>query len=529
MPSTFALAPIPIWIILEPNGKPAAGVIMYPRSTLNHDIVKNVFQDPGGLFPWPLDSEGGIVFNGNGTQGPFYWEDTGVPNDKYYLTFVDADGQLIYTVDQYPIAGGGGGSPITTIKNIDNFIIDGQFSYNVLGGNTIAPVPVGTTIIQEVNTSTAPQNAVGGWFFIKNVTGATDSISIPQSSLSDSAPANPRNRFVYSSTVTGTGTVLDLIFQIPDVKTFSNQQLRMSFLASATGSAPPGVMSEVVFVQYFGSGGAPSASVPTPVSFTWPAVETVVPISITVPSTAGKSRGTNNDDFVYIAIRFPLGATGVYSVTNVMCVQGTIQPPEYIYDTQNEVFYKILSSIVNQSLFQTGDIVMNWNAIPGTRPGWVSFGDNTTFGNTGSGATYQGSLYFNLYKFLWEHILDTYAPVTPPGRGVSALADFNANKNIRVPFTSQRAMINFFNGGYQNGEAVGQSSVTLSIANLPAHTHTLAKNLTQTSASPFLTAGSSSNGQIPASPPVVTTGSTGSGTPFNIIPPETVVAFWIKL
>lgn len=527
MPSTFALAPIPIWIILEPNGKPAAGVIMYPRSALNRDIVKNVFQDPGGLFPWPLDSEGGIVFNGNGTQGPFYWEDTGLPNDKYFLTFVDADGQLIYTVDQYPIAGGGGGSPITTIKDIDNFIIDGQFSYNALGGNTITPVPVGTTTIQEVNTSASPQNAIGGWFFIKAGTGGTDSISIPQSSLSDSAPANPRNRFVYSSTVAGTLTKLDLTFQIPDVKTFSNQELRMSFLASATGSAPPGVMSEVVITQFFGTGGAPSATVATPIAFVWPAVETPVPISITVPTVAGMSRGTNNDDTFSIAIRFPLGSTGVYSVTNVMCIQGTTLPTDYIYDTQNEVFYKILSAIVNQSLFQTGDIVMNWNGVPGSRPGWASFGDNTTFGNTGSGATYQGSLYFNLYKFLWEHILDTYAPVTPPGRGVSALADFNANKNIRVPFTSQRAMINFFGGGYQNGEAVGQSSVTLSIANLPAHHHSLAQPIVQISGLPQLT--SSSVARSVVSTGISITGDTGSGAPFNIIPPETVVAFWIKL
>src|SRR5213078_1640520 len=127
-------------------------------------------------------------------------------------------------------------------------------------------------------------------------------------------------------------------------------------------------------------------------------------------------------------------STGVYSVTNVMGVEGIIQPTNYIYNTQNEVFYKILSSIVGNSFFQTGDIVMNWNSALGTRPGWAEFGDNTTFGKTGTGASYQGQQYFNLYSFLWDHITDAYAPVTPAGRGVSALADWNAGKYIKVPF-----------------------------------------------------------------------------------------------
>lgn len=158
MASTFALAPIPIWVILEDNGKPASGCIMYPRSTLDHDLIKNVFQDPAGLNPWPLNADGGIVFNGNGTQGPFYWEDTGVPNDKYYLTFYSQTGQLIYTVDNYPIAGSGGSTPVTTLSNITNFILDGQFSYNLInsaaslgyGTGPLSPIPAGQTQIMPI-------------------------------------------------------------------------------------------------------------------------------------------------------------------------------------------------------------------------------------------------------------------------------------------------------------------------------------------------------------------------------------------
>lgn len=57
-----------------------------------------------------------------------------------------------------------------------------------------------------------------------------------------------------------------------------------------------------------------------------------------------------------------------------------------------------------------------------------------------SGGTANGTQYIRAYEYLWNNINNTYAPVSG-GRGMSADADFAANKNITLPdFTNMSPM-----------------------------------------------------------------------------------------
>jgi hypothetical protein len=523
MPSTFALAPIPFWLEREANGKPAANCIMYPRSSLDHQVVKNVFMDPAGMIPWPLDANGGIVFRDNGTQGPFYWENTGLPNDLYYLEFWTADGQLFDTIDTYPIAGNGGGTPITVISNLSNFIIDGQFSYNELGTLNLTPIPAGTTFIQLVDFSYPAPNRLspGGWIFEKNVVGNNDSLSIVQPSLSStSPPSNPRGILTYSATVAGAGTRLDATYITLDSKSFQNETIQFQFQAMASGSAPIGVSSEVIVRQFFGTGGAPSAPVETTFSFVWPTVFAPITKSITVPSTAGKARGSNNDDYFEIGVRFPIGSTGIYQITNVMGVRGTVVPPNYIYDTQAETYYKIASSL--DAFIPTGMIMQKWS--PQALNGWVLLQDTATFGTLASAALHKGQTFFNLFTFLWNNLPNTVAPVSS-GRGVSALADWNANKNIRVPLSTDCVFANASGSGTHTiGQKDGAFTKIISASNLPPLSVTV----------PFaLGAGSAiccaDPGPLVYANTIYPVNPGGSSIPFNVTQPTNWIYTFIKL
>lgn len=102
-----------------------------------------------------------------------------------------------------------------------------------------------------------------------------------------------------------------------------------------------------------------------------------------------------------------------------------------------------------------------------------------------SGGTVNGAQYFRAYDYLWTNVLDTYAPVAG-GRGVSSLADFNANKTItRTDFTNMSPMQvgSIVNSAGRNniGAATVSSagsvsgtisinSVTLSASNIPTIT-----------------------------------------------------------
>jgi hypothetical protein len=519
MASTFALAPIPFWVVLDNVGKPAANCIMYPRSDLDHQAVKNVYQDAGGTIPWPLDANGGILFNDNGTQGPFYWEDNGI--DHYYLEFWTADGDLINTIDGYPVTGSGGSTPITTIQNLNNFIIDGQFSYNSLPAGGLSPIPTGQTDIQYISPGFSNASFEGGWAFNKNVSGNTDSLTIVQPSLSStSPPSNPRGILTYTCTSAGSGTQLDASYYTRDVKTFQNERINFQFQAMASGSAPIGVASEVIITQQFGTGGAPSPTVVTTFPFTWPTSFAPITINTTVPSTAGLSRGTNGDDYFSIGIKFPIGVTGIYQITNVMGIRGTVTPPNFVYDTQAETFYKIANSL--SALIPTGMIMQRWSA--GDIDGWALLTETRAFGNTGSGAFYQGRIYFNVYSFLWNSLPNSFAPVIG-GRGVSALADWNANKAIVPPTTTDKVFANASGSvTHANGQSDGAFTKVITASNLPPLSVTIPFRLGSGTAIFGPDAGPLvySNTNYPVNPP-------GTSSPFNVTQPTNWIYTFIKL
>lgn len=135
--------------------------------------------------------------------------------------------------------------------------------------------------------------------------------------------------------------------------------------------------------------------------------------------------------------------------------------------------------------FGTGDIKYTMKA---TAPaGWLLMlggaGAVSTIGNAASGATlYANAAALNLFTLVYNSISDTDAPVSG-GRTGNAVNDFNANKTIRIPNPVGRSPIGA--GGATDappgggaattakviGRGYGVETVTLTSAQIPAHTH----------------------------------------------------------
>lgn len=78
--------------------------------------------------------------------------------------------------------------------------------------------------------------------------------------------------------------------------------------------------------------------------------------------------------------------------------------------------------------------------------GWV-FADGRTLGSASSGATNHANAdALNLYTVLWNNFANAQLPVSG-GRGVSAAADFAANKTITIPDLRGRALFGLDNMG----------------------------------------------------------------------------------
>jgi len=86
----------------------------------------------------------------------------------------------------------------------------------------------------------------------------------------------------------------------------------------------------------------------------------------------------------------------------------------------------------------TGDI--KFRATGEILPGWVIL-NATTIGNATSGATQRANADTqNLFVYLWGNCPDPHCPV-PGGRGTTALADYNANKQLTLPDLRARSLV----------------------------------------------------------------------------------------
>lgn len=187
----------------------------------------------------------------------------------------------------------------------------------------------------------------------------------------------------------------------------------------------------------------------------------------------------------------------------------------------------------------TGDMKWLFKSTPAT--GWLVL-NGDSIGDSGSGATFTGSTYEDLYTFLWTNVSDTYAPVST-GRGASAAADWAAGKTLTMPDASDRALMGVGTTFTESGFTTDGTS-TLVADNIPAHTHdagTLATNSAGAHTHTITTNDQSTdgNGAVRSSAGGGTgysasgaaqsngahthtltgaTGSTGSGTAFDVVP-----------
>lgn len=523
MSISYLLAPIPKWVLINNEGTVAGGAKLYTYRSLNKIQQKIVYQDAGGTIPWTNP----IIFDLNGVQGPFYWSvDSADLSDTYYLEAYDSDDNLLWTLDNYFPPGSGGGGNVTTYVPLTNYIANNQFIDHI--DDTANPVNSTNLVIAPSNHkgfTPALLNPVVGTYgvvgpdirFVKNNTAATDQITFPLFALA-SAPligdVTPVDYIRYQCTNSPAGETYKS-FQFPitqKIKNLSNQA--MTFKVWAKVTATPVVLT-VYVRQYFGSGTAASAEVRTAVgTITLTTTWTQYNISLTIPDVAAKSIGTpgqqTDDDALYIQLEMPLGAPCDVLFTKPKLYLGTIDPS---LEFEN---YDQINSI--NSTARTGDVKTSFWA-PTPPNGWLRMDDNT-IGNVGSGATNRANAdTFQLYKTLWDGVLDAYAPVST-GRGASAIADFIAGKTLQLPLSLGRALAGAGGGAFL-GQNSGASTVTLTGANLPTGTPFNATG----SGSQTVQGGATTN----AAASSLNAFTQGSSTAFSIIPPTSYMNIFIKL
>ena len=126
--------------------------------------------------------------------------------------------------------------------------------------------------------------------------------------------------------ITSNSQNYECVQKIEDVRNFAGGKLTVSFYAkrsSGTTNLAPRV------VQYFGTGGSPSGVVATSLGSA-PALTTSwqkFVYTIDVPSIAGKTIGTDNNNSIWISLQISNTATGTIQLAQVQAEPGTVATP----------------------------------------------------------------------------------------------------------------------------------------------------------------------------------------------------------
>jgi hypothetical protein len=474
---TYALAPSPKWYFLDAQGRPAAGGTLTTWLATDHSTPKFVFSDASGLFPYTdpiiLDATGG-------TPVPMYWETTS--EGLYYIVVRDASGNIIFDLNNFPITGGGGVTPITSNVDIENHIVNGAFKFidaATAGESLITPIP--TTDFRMAPAAGFFKDSTGdyvpmlgtsnsGWVVSKSGgAGETSSVQfIDVTNIGEGFPNAPSENatryFRYELSATGAPqTLMDIYESIPNVETFSNQTITVS-LDIRSSAAGTGFFN---IKQFFGAAGSAGVDTSQNISFDGLGSWRRVNVSIAVPSVVGKTKDPDLSDMLQAEVHFPLNALGTFDCTNIQIQIGSFVSPGYIYQTYNQDQYKVLIDLIYNGnlVFKTGELkVMSADdpANPGQPlpiAGWIPLVDITQayIGNTGSGARFADNNVRNLYIAWWNTFPDGTCPVNG-GRGATALADFNAGKTMQIPQPIIGATLSSAGLGNFSNEAFGATA-----------------------------------------------------------------------
>lgn len=431
MTITYQLLPNPKWYIADLNGKPLGAGSMFTYRSLDKTQFKFIYQDPAGNFPWTDP----VLFDANGSQGPFYWAvDSLNPNETYFIQVFDINGVLQWTIDNFGPATAGGGGNVTTAINLENLVINPVFWRNL--GQTANPVAADFTSASNNITTLAPgaHSGFGGTSFpditfVKTTAStATDQITFNLfNSNALTSDVTPEYFLTYFCSNNPTGETTKEIRYPINVhnQAFNNVAVSITIWAQCTAGNTALTLS---FLQTWGDGTAASLPTVTPIqTLALTAAWQKFIIPTTVPPLAGSTVGACGNDALYLVVQLPLGAATTTNHTKLSMYLGNIAP------TEDFIEYDNIDATINSP--RTGDTRSTVNNFAPF--GWVPLNDGTIGAPASNATTRQNKDTFPLYDLIWNNVSQTYAPLynsagVLTARGADAATDFSNSNQLSL-------------------------------------------------------------------------------------------------
>lgn len=442
------------YLVDKDSGFPLANGLVTLYKDDARSFYKNWYYQTGtpGAYTWvALDnpmhlSSVGTIQDPNGNDViPFYYpyeEDNENNPEPYYITVysTDENGEqdvLQFTRENFPFLPSNV-NPTATNPTWRNYILNNVYWRNI--GSLDA-----MDVLDQVLAPSQHEGYTNGDIrFIKNVAGANDDIAFLPMTTTLNNDITPEYYLNFTCTGVQLGETVKCI-QYPvslHVKTLQNVNASLVIQAQNVAGNTNNFLDIYVY-QYLGTG---ALSQPAPILIQRVVLNNTFQkyiLPFIFPDAAGLSLGGGGDDALFIRVQYPLSALCQINHTKPQ-IYLSEDVPDNDFDTYDQI-----EAIINSP--RTGDTKFSLNEF---QPYGYVAANNGTIGNASSNATCRKNidawplfnLIWNLYSKYSNGTVNGVAPMytsaaAPVAYGASAIDDWNANKQLTVPATVNRALM----------------------------------------------------------------------------------------
>jgi hypothetical protein len=346
----YVIAPNPEqYYVDKTTGLPLAGGKVYFYSDVNRATPKPVYTLSGSPpnysyveLPNPSILSAVGTFqdeNGNNVIPYYYPYDVDGNVELYYIEVYSSDDVLQFTREAWPNIVQT--APLSSDESLFNFIPNGQFlAHNNIPANPLTGLDAGK-ITQPVTDI-----AQGGWTFDRpNTSTASDFVNyFGYFEYVPNPTASPRFAVVVECLGANPGDAYkDLRIKFNDVNKFASdtQEYTFSFTAATFNSGDFTVVLDLI--KNFGTGGSPSPTTITQLTtFNINDTFTIYQFSFVFGTNSGDEVGTNNDDYLQLAISFPTNISFGFIATDFILTKGNVVIAEFPPTTDKDFMARTL-------------------------------------------------------------------------------------------------------------------------------------------------------------------------------------------
>lgn len=349
-PRYICASDLELYLVDKTSGLPLSGGIVTFYSDLNRAQKKKIYTISGTApnysfielpNPSQLSAVGTFQDEGNNNVVPYYYPyDADGEQELYFITVESSTGVEQFTREAWPpsAAQASGGN---LEANAVNYIPNGQFvAHTDVPADPINNIPFGQI------TQSITEIAQGGFNFHRpSGSTAIDNVQFFRyGEYVDNPSASPRYSVqIVNSTTNPSDSYKDLRIRFDDVNKFASLVDEYTFAFNGETFNSGDFQVTFNLIKFYGTGGSPSATeVITITEFNITSIQTLFQVSFNFGTNEGKGIGTNNDDFIELALQFPTNITFGGQFTDFMMFFGNVNILNFPPTTTNDFISRSL-------------------------------------------------------------------------------------------------------------------------------------------------------------------------------------------